>query len=81
MYYFLSGGSGALQQKEEYECYLHIQSQLNQSWIIKHEFINQLSTIHALISNHESAEDIKRMVHRCDDCLKMQHSESGNTDD
>lgn len=70
-----------MQQKEEYECYLHIQSQLNQSRIIKHEFINQLSTIHALIFNRETVEDTKRIVHRCDDCLKMQHSESGNTDD
>ena len=52
----------ALQQKNEYECYLKIQKQLEQHRLVKHEFANMLSTIHAMVSDHASMDDINNMI-------------------
>lgn len=49
-------------QKSEYEYYLHIQDQLNQHRIIKHEFANHLTTIYALYVNQASPEVIDNMI-------------------
>ena len=52
----------ALQQKNEYECYLKIQKQLEQHRLVKHEFANQLSTIYAMVYNQASVDDIDNMI-------------------
>ena len=52
----------ALQQKNEYECYLKIQKPLEQHRLEKHEFANQRSTIYAMVYNQASVDDIDNMI-------------------